>query len=341
MNWLNYYQSPDLQYWQGRADSPAASCFFQIIQLLDLRNELPAIADNKLAFAVLGFACDEGIRRNLGRTGAAEGPIQIKQTLAKLPIQQHTFTCYDAGNITCTDGNLENAQAALGEAVNLILSHGMIPIVVGGGHELAWGHYQGIAKKYPTEHLGIINFDAHFDMRPLLPNHEGSSGTPFLQIATAHKEYKRRFDYNCIGIQHAGNTKQLFETAKKYGTNIILADDLHMGYMDKSVNFIDRVVDQNQFIYLSLCLDVFAAAHAPGVSAPQALGVNPWQIVPLVRQLAASGKVVSYDIAELSPPYDIDNRTAKIAANFIYEIMHHHHHHSTGNYNGNSSTSRF
>jgi len=46
--------------------------------------------------------------------------------------------------------------------------------------------------------------------------------------------------------------------------------------------------------------------YAPGVSAPQPLGVLPWQILPLVRQLAASGKVVSYDIAELSPKYDID-----------------------------------
>jgi len=43
-----------------------------------------------------------------------------------------------------------------------------------------------------------------------------------------------------------------------------------------------------------------------------------------VRKLAGSGKVVSYDIAELSPPYDIDSRTAKLSANLIYEIIHHH-----------------
>ncbi|OGT55250.1 MAG: formimidoylglutamase [Gammaproteobacteria bacterium RIFCSPHIGHO2_12_FULL_42_10] len=323
MAWTSRYQIPSKENWQGRIDSPEASYFFQVIQLLDLQRNLPKNFGRN-CLALLGFACDEGIKRNLGRTGAAQGPDQIKKTLAKFPIQKQNIVCYDAGNIICKDGDLENAQAALGELVHLLLAHDIIPIVLGGGHELAWGHYQGIAEQYPTERLGIINFDAHFDMRPLLPHQLGSSGTPFLQIALAHESTKRHLDYNCIGIQHAGNAKQLFETAKHYHANIIFADDLHMGFMEKCVNFVDRIVDQNQIIYLSLCLDVFAAAYAPGVSAPQAMGLNPWQIVPLVRQLASSGKMISYDLAELSPPFDIDHRTAKVAANFIYEIIHHH-----------------
>jgi formiminoglutamase len=326
MIWNTRYNPPDTKSWQGRPDVPLGSCFFQIIQPLHLNQPLPPAVQEKQAFALIGFCCDEGIRRNLGRPGAAKGPGVIREILAKLPVQKQNFVCYDAGDINCTDGDLENSQAALGEVVNLLLQAGMTPIVLGGGHELAWGHYQGIAKKFPDERLGIVNFDAHFDMRPLLPNGDGSSGTPFLQIALAHQSAKRSFDYNCIGIQHAGNIRQLFDTAKKYHAQILLADDLHQGYMDKCINFIDRVIDQNQIIYLSLCLDVFAAPYAPGVSAPQTLGITPWQIMPLVRQLAASGKVISYDIAELCPPHDIDYRTAKLAANFIYEIIHHHVH---------------
>lgn len=323
MTWTTHYHPPEKKPWQGRPDSPESACFFQVIQTLNL-NETKIPKADKQVFALVGFCSDEGIRRNLGRIGAASGPNAIREILAKLPIQKPNFICYDVGDIVCVDEDLESAQSALGEVVNLLLQAGLTPLVMGGGHELAWGHYQGIAERYPDETLGIVNFDAHFDMRPLLPNGDGSSGTPFLQIALAHKKANRRFDYNCIGIQHAGNTRQLFDTAKKYNAQVILADDLHQGFMDKCVNFIDRVVDQNQIIYMSLCLDVIAAPYAPGVSAPQALGLTPWQIMPLVRQLAASGKVVSYDIAELSPRFDIDHRTAKLAANFIYEIIHHH-----------------
>jgi formiminoglutamase len=128
-----------------------------------------------------------------------------------------------------------------------------------------------------------------------------------------------------IGIQHAGNIRQLFETAKKYNTNIILADELHQGQQQKCVDFVDRVIDQTEMIYLSVCLDVFSAAYAPGVSAAQPLGLAPWDVIPLIRQLATSGKVVSFDIAELSPRYDVDYRTARLAANLIYEIIHHYH----------------
>lgn len=332
MQWPTRYLTPNLSLWQGRSDIPQASCFFQIIKPLDLAKEIPNI-DNQLAFALIGFRCDEGIRRNLGRTGAVDGPVAIREMLAKLPVQRQNVLIFDAGDILCTDKDLEQAQIALGEVVALLLEKNIIPLILGGGHELAWGHYQGIAKKFPHEQLGIINFDAHFDMRPLLPNDKGSSGTPFLQIANAHAQANNRLDYNCVGIQVAGNTQQLFETAKKFDAQFILADHLQLGYMDKCVNFIDRIIDQNQIIYLTLCLDVFAAPYAPGVSAPQPLGVTPWQIMPLVRQLADSGKVISYDVAEMCPQYDIDQRTAKLAATFIYEIIHHHHR-RTGKFNG-------
>ena len=324
MTWNSRYLAPDPTLWRGRSDLPPKSSFFQIIEPLNLFESVQLKSNKVNHFALLGFRCDEGVRRNAGRVGAAEGPNAIRQALAKLPIHKENFQLYDAGNIVCTDGDLEASQEALGEVIAILLQNKLTPIVLGGGHELAWGHYQGIAKTYSQKKLGILNFDAHFDMRPLLPDNKGSSGTPFLQIAEAHEKAKRPFDYNCIGIQHTGNIPSLMETAKKYHTKIIWADEIHLGQFEKSADFIDRIADQNEIIYLSLCLDVLASAFAPGVSAIQPLGVYPWHLIPLVRQLAASGKVVSYDIVELCPRYDIDHATAKLAAYFIYEFIHHH-----------------
>ncbi len=325
MSWNTRYLPPDQSQWRGRTDSPPNSSFFQTVRIVNLLDN-PEIASQKQTFALIGFRCDEGVHRNLGRIGAAEGPNAIRQALAKLPIQAQTFTCLDVGNIECADGDVETSQHALADIVALLLRQKITPIIIGGGHELAWGHYQGIAAIHPQKHLGIINFDAHFDMRPLLPNQKGSSGTSFLQIATAHKAAKRRLDYNCVGIQHAGNIRQIHDTAKKHGVKVIWADELHLGHQEKCIDFIDRVIDENEIVYVSICLDVFAAAFAPGVSATQPLGLFPWHIIPLIRQLAASGKVIGYDIAELSPRYDIDQSTAKLAANLIYEIVHHHDH---------------
>ncbi len=324
MSWSSRYLPPDPTIWQGRVDMPADSCFYQHVQPLNLfTQKLPK--GEQLAFAIVGFKCDEGIQRDLGRTGAFEGPMAIRHRLAKLPIQKPAIQCYDVGNITCTDHDLESSQESLAEVIAQLLEQQIHPIVIGGGHEMAWGHYQGIARSYsPTTRLGIINFDAHFDLHPMQPSHRASATTAFYQIAEAHEIGKRHLDYNCIGIQHAGNIRQSFEIAKQFKVKMILADDLHQGLREKCFDFVDRVIDENEIIYLSLSLDVFSPAFAPGVSTIQPLGLDPWHVIPLIRQAASSGKVISYDIAEHVPRYDIDHRTAKLAATLIYEIIHHH-----------------
>ncbi|HTM64241.1 MAG TPA: formimidoylglutamase [Gammaproteobacteria bacterium] len=324
MNWQSRYIPPDQNPWHGREDVPAGSCFFHRIKLINLLTQkLERLPEP--AFAIVGFKCDEGTQRDLGRTGSVEGPLAIRQRLSKLPLQKQNIHLYDVGNITCTDHDLEASQAALADVVKMLLEYHIHPIVIGGGHELAYGVFQGIAAANPPgKRLGIISFDAHFNLHSMEPSHRAGATTVFYQIAKAHETQNRHFDYNCIGIQHAGNVRKSFDKAKNFHTKILYADELHQGQREKSFDFVDRVIDENDMVYVSLSLDVFSPAHAPGVSSTQPLGLNPWNIIPLIRQAAASGKVVCYDISEHVPRYDIDHRTAKLAASLIYEIVHHH-----------------
>lgn len=324
MSWESRYVPPDTRIWQGRADIPSDSCFYQHIRLLNLLAQEPE-KSAAITFAIIGFKCDEGVQRDLGRVGAFDGPTAIRQRLAMLPVQKPAIHCYDAGNIICTDHDLETSQQALADVIGFLLTKGICPIILGGGHELAFGHYQGITKIFPKEQrLGIINFDAHFDLHPMQPSNRGSASTTFYQIAQSHLAEQRHFDYNCIGIQHAGDIKQSFDTAKKLKVKHILADELHQGLQEKCFDFVDRIIDENNILYLSLSLDVFSPAFAPGVNSIQPLGLNPWHVIPLLRQIASSGKTISYDIAEHVPRYDVDHRTAKLAAVLVYEIFHHH-----------------
>lgn len=343
MAWQDYYQPPQSSHWQGRSDAPKNSAIFQIVQfiyLLDDSIKLDHLVKNshsqskkthsqseqinpnqKNTFALLGFCCDEGVRRNFGRTGAAEGPDAFRKSFAKLPVHDPTLTFYDAGDVMCNNGNLEDAQNALAQIVSQLLSHNITPIVIGGGHEVAWGHYQGIEQEIGDTKLGIVNFDAHFDMRQLIDGKLGSSGTPFLQIAYSFEHHKKPFDYNCIGIQKTANINELFQTAQNQNVHTILAEDLHQGNPKIFFHFIDKIIERCGKIYVSICLDVFAAAFAPGVSAVQPLGISPWHMIPLLRRLVNSGKVISYDIVELNPKYDINEQTAKLAANLVHEII--------------------
>lgn len=324
MEWQARYLPPDHNPWRGRDDAPPGACFFHHTQLINLLTSHLETYD-KPTFAFIGFKCDEGAQRDLGRTGALEGPMAIRQRLAKLPLQKKDVKLIDVGNIVCTDHDLEASQRALGDIVAMLLEKNIRPIVLGGGHEISYGHFLGIAKHYPADkRLGIISFDAHFNLHSTESNNRASSTTAFYQIAKTCEAEKRDFDYNCIGIQHASNIGQSFEDAKAFNTKVLLADEMHQNQPEKCADFIDRVADENDVVYLSLSLDIFSPAHAPGVSTIQPLGLNPWHVIPLLRQTAASGKVICYDISEHVPRYDIDHRTAKLAATLIYEIIHNH-----------------
>jgi len=309
------YSPPEAQNWKGRSDGKNAMRWHEVISLLDLRQQGSV---SGRGFALLGFACDEGIRRNYGREGAKEGPTAIRRALASLP-WHGSKALYDAGDIVCHRGELEEAQQALAHAVQIIIDRGLHPMLLGGGHEIAWGHYQGLQQAFQKQNIAIINFDAHFDMRPLLEGDRGSSGTSFLQMYNYCQKEKLKFDYTCLGIQPGSNTTALFEIAREAKVKVIEAEEFFVKEAEIGLEVAKEVVKHHDRIYLTICLDVFAAPFAPGVSAPQPLGIFPWHVIPALRYLAASGKVVGFDVAELSPPLDNDERTAKLAAQLIAE----------------------
>ena len=317
-NPIKSYIPPLQSIWKGREDS---SYIHNHIQLCNLNNGLIIKKNPSLCF--LGFASDEGIRRNLGRTGAFQGPSTLKECLGKLPYNRiDSISLYDAGNVFCENEKLEEAQIDLGRAVNRIILNKMHPIIIGGGHEVAFGTYLGLSEAYQNEDITIINFDAHYDLRPVM-NEKSTSGTSFFQIALDRKMKKLKFDYNCIGIQELGNSKASFEKAKELGVKTFSAEKLYLEPYKEAKNFLDNILSSSKYIYISLCMDVFSAAYAPGVSAPQPLGITPWQIIPLLRTLAESKKIICFEIAELSPPLDEGIKTSQLAAYLISEYIHH------------------
>ncbi|MFT4060176.1 MAG: formimidoylglutamase [Legionella sp.] len=313
---LSNYRPAKKELWQGRKDTASAERFFEKITFPTQPTELIS-KDKKTIF--LGFASDAGVQRNQGRPGAKLGSDQIKTQLAKLPCATNK-TYYDLGTIVCEQEELELAQSQFASLVSYCHQQGHHTIAFGGGHEIAWAHYQGLAPHYHK--LGIINFDAHFDIRPYQSGQPGNSGTPFSQIALWCEENKRPFDYCCLGIQKSGNTATLFQHAQKLKVRYLTAEKIYEQNMAWNFAFLDEFMLNLDHIYLTICLDVFAECFAPGVSAPQPLGLTPWQVVPLLKYIMQSGKVVSLDIAELSPPLDQDQKTARLAALIIAELLH-------------------
>ncbi|MFP3519756.1 arginase family protein, partial [Pseudomonas sp. SIMBA_077] len=88
--------------------------------------------------------CDEGVKRNQGRTGASQGPAALRAALANLA-WHGTGPLYDAGDVTCTDHHLESAQQRYAERLGLLLEQGHLALGLGGGHEIAFASFSGLA----------------------------------------------------------------------------------------------------------------------------------------------------------------------------------------------------
>lgn len=313
---LKHYQPADPSLWQGRHDTTHPERFYQKVRILEDEKELISKESKTI---VLGFASDAGVVRNLGRAGAHLGPYAIKTQLGKLPCHvQKSFI--DLGTIVCEDDELESAQSEFAKLIDYCHHLGHKTVAFGGGHEIALAHFLGLARHYPK--LGIINLDAHFDLRPHLEGQPGNSGTPFSEIATFCEEQKRPFHYCCLGIQKLGNTPSLFQRANALKVSYLSAEDMMAQSFAWQKAFIDEFVLNLDYVYLTICMDAFAECFAPGVSAPQPLGVAPWQVMPLLKYILQSGKVVSLDVAELAPPLDIEQKTARLAAQIVAELLH-------------------
>lgn len=317
-----FYQYPEKENWQGRASNPdiGNQYWHQEIELVSESNrDLEG-----LDIGLIGYACDAGVSRNLGRSGAQLGPNAIRERLAKLPMHFDGQRVADLGDVVCPDGDMESCQKVFANQVSELIKHDVFPIALGGGHDMAYGHFQGIwesVKKTEKKKIAIVNFDAHFDLRPV--EDKPNSGTPFNQVLNEMGANGFEVDYFAVGIQRQSNTKELFSIAKNHGVEYAINYECESSNPELGIlkERLQKIIDRNDWVYVTIDLDGFSSAYAPGVSAPSPLGFTPYFVFKLLGFLLDSEKVISCDIAELNPTLDRDSLTANLAAKLVDFIV--------------------
>ena len=148
-----------------------------------------------------------------------------------------------------------------------------------------------------------------------------SSGTMFRQMADVCKAESTPYHYFPIGIQQHSNTVSLFKKAEELGVDYVLAKDLQASNLESILERMDQFLYQCDDTYITVCSDVFSSAFAPGVSAPQSLGLDPEIVLPLIKHVLRTRKVRGFDICEISPRFDQDNTTANLGAVIIFAVV--------------------
>ena len=266
------------------------------------------------AVAILGCPQDEGVRRNRGRPGAAQGPAEIRRALFRMTVNGlETLAVFDAGDTT-PQGTLEATHAAHEAAVARLLADGKRVIVLGGGNDIAYPDCAALAK-----HAGDVlafNVDAHLDVRPDTPR---NSGTPYRQLLEEGWLKPARFfelgsQPFCAAADHA-------QYLNGKGARIVPLAALRARGAARVVRRALREGGAAAAVFWGFDLDVVNAAEAPGVSAPNPLGLSGAELCELAALAGAERRTRVVEFSEVNPAFDVDGRTARLAAAAIWQYL--------------------
>ncbi len=263
---------------------------------------------------IVGFPSDEGVRRNGGRPGAADGPTAIRNALYRLTPDAGTLAAFsatvsqtqDLGDVDVS-GDLEADQQRLADVLAPHLEAGAIAIVLGGGHETAFGHF--LAHARAAAPVRILNWDAHADVRPLRDG-LAHSGSPFRQ-ALEHPSGTCA-SYSVAGLQPASVSGAHLAYVRARGVAHMRAD-VHQPLIDSLYAASPTMV--------TFDLDAVDRSQAPGVSAPATDGLPTTLWLHAARLAGRTPSVRGVDVVELSPPFDRDGQTSALAARTVWTVL--------------------
>lgn len=313
-------QAPDQRqdsFWGGR------------VRDLGFKSTEPYPEDSLSPLVLIGYASDEGTKRNLGRSGSVHGPLAIRRSLAGLA-WHHQREVFDAGDIWCEEGQLIIAQSQLAGHIAHLLDQSCKPVILGGSRDVVWAGFQGVSRfirsQQPEASIGVVNFGARLALAG--PDGPPSAQSAFCQIAEYCQERNLDFAYYCLGLDEQVTTEAEFDLAREEGVLWRLQGDSGLSQLEEIRTEMAGFIASLDYLYLSVSLDLFSASVAPGVSAPSVFGLDAVTGLTLLRTLLheadrAEVPVLLVDIAECNPLEDPDGRTARLAAGLVYEIARH------------------
>jgi arginase len=216
------------------------------------------------------------------------------------------------------------------------------PLILAGDHSTAYGTMAGIKKAYPKIRLGVIWIDAHADIHTPFTTPSGNMHGMPLAMACGIDNLE------CKVNDPRGETLEYWEQIKNVGMQgpkIYPEDIVYIAVRDLekpenyllnkyNINFIEteevkkhgpatmarkalEMLDHCDMIYVSFDVDSIDSRVSTGTGTPVPNGLTVEEAKILNAELAKDSKVCVWEMVEVNPTLDTENRMAESA----FEIM--------------------
>ncbi|MFZ5893195.1 MAG: arginase family protein [Myxococcota bacterium] len=268
--------------------------------------------------ALLGLPDDTGVRLNGGRPGAAHGPKGLRAALATYgtpwdieQARELDVRVFDAGDVVPAAGqgseSLLATHARVEQAVLELHARGLLPICIGGGHDLSFPTISALGK-HLGRGVGGINFDAHLDVRQRV-----GSGMPFRRLIEAGFLEPARFVE--FGLGRFVNDRSDIEWLRAQGATLISAERVRREGLGFTA--LHPICFGAGPGFLSVDLDGLDSAQMAAVSALNPEGLPVATLSALVEAAGADPRVQQFDMMELAPELDASGRGVRVAAHVL------------------------
>ena len=261
--------------------------------------------------------------------GTSYGPEAIRVTSAKqiesflVDENQEIYEkikIYDIGDLALVNSKLNDKYDKILEKLkriskinkinSLIRKERKIPIILGGEHTLSYFSIKSIANENPI----IIHFDAHRDMKPIYDGKKICHTTPFFHLI--NEGHIKGENIIQVGIRQSD--KEENDIATNNCVNTFTGWDIN-----KDLHRVTRKIMEltnNRNIYITFDIDVYDICYVPCTGTPEPFGLNPFQIIEILKSISKSAILIGIDMVEVGVK-NSDYREGTLATQTLYRIF--------------------
>lgn len=315
------------------------SKFGERIQLLpNLTNIYDDIVNLDVDYIIFGIKEDIGVFANYGKTGTYKTWEALIKILLNTQNNNYTnakrvlvlgYLDYkkerEIVDLNPTKKTISKARTIVSaidndvtNVVSSIIKAGKTPIIIGGGHNNAYGNIKGAAMAY-NDKVNVVNFDAHTDFRAEEGRHSGNG----FSYAYAEGFLK---NYFIFGLHENYTSDKLFNTLKKikdieYNTYEALEVRNELDYIDQLEKALKHVSNKN----FGIEIDCDAIENIPS-SAITPSGFSVKQARQFVHKMAKHKNSCYLHICEAAPTKKTASKVGKLITYLITDFIRAHGH---------------
>lgn len=193
-------------------------------------------------------------------------------------------------------------------AARRVVRDGKFLIGLGGEHSIT----SGLVRAVQTRHkkLSVLQIDAHADLR------DSYEDTPFSHASAMRRVMDLGVAVTGVGIRNYSSEEHRF--MKRCGIRPITLRDVR-----EDVDWMLRAIDSlSENVYVTIDIDGFDPAYAPGTGTPEPGGLDWFQVSDLLKATASQRRIVAADVVEVLP-LPGGAQTEFLAAKLIYKLLAH------------------